>query len=108
MQLVCERGRIVRRGQPGGDRGVGAGRPGADLADPQLAAGEGSEAIDGFTRAASSGACRSNCDNVRSAQSAAQTASTRRSSSLRVKAPGWRFMAGLERRPKPSSGAIRF
>ncbi len=35
-------------------------------------------------------ACASNSDSVRSAQSAAHTASTRRSASLRVKAPGWR------------------
>ena len=35
------------------------------------------------------GAWASNSDSVRSAQSAAHTASTRRSASLRVKAPGW-------------------
>jgi hypothetical protein len=35
-------------------------------------------------------ACASNSDSVRSAQSAAHTASARRSASLRVKAPGWR------------------
>jgi hypothetical protein len=41
------------------------------------------------------GAWASNSDSVRSAQSAAHTASTRRSSSLSVKAPGGRFIPGI-------------
>ena len=38
------------------------------------------------------GACASNSDSLRSAQSAAHAASTRRSPSLSVNAPGWRFL----------------
>ena len=41
------------------------------------------------------GACASNSGSVRSAQSAAHTASTRRSSSLRVRAPGCRSMPSI-------------
>lgn len=79
-------GRVTDRAS----RRVRLGRKGADPSDPHLAAGEGSQAVDGITRARVAPGLRLDSHSVRSAQSAAHTASTRRSSSLSVKAPGWR------------------
>jgi hypothetical protein len=76
-------------------RRVRPGRQGADLSDAHLATGEGAEAMDGATRARVVRSPTSNSDNVRSAQSAAHTASTRRSSSLSVNAPCWRPMSRI-------------
>jgi hypothetical protein len=83
-----DRGRVADL--PGGR--VRPRRQGANRADAQLATGEGAQAVEGVARARVGGRPRLEQRQRPLGAVGAHTASTRRSSSLSVSAPGWRPM----------------